>query len=295
MSEEKPPSWVTIDQEKCTACGVCAARCARCFRQEETGVFAAQAGETNCNRCGHCVALCPAGAITHTRMDMENFPPLERAAAPATDEFVSFLRARRSHRRFKDKPVPRELAERLVDTARYAPTGSNVQSVHLRVLTRPERIKLYSDLTVDFMKNAVAASIARYEKASAAGELTPALENEYAIACRRKGILAAHKLGLDPIFHKAPLVMAFHSPRLTSTPRDNCVIASTLVGLTASTMGLGWTYIGFFVAAAAAHQPLVEALALPEGHQVFSTIILGYPVLKFQRAVDRDPVETIWE
>lgn len=60
------------------------------------------------------------------------------------------MRERRSHRHFKDEPIPREALETLVDVCRYAPTGSNVQSVKLIVAEDQDKIKRYSDLTIDY-------------------------------------------------------------------------------------------------------------------------------------------------
>ncbi len=40
-------------------------------------------------------------------------------------------------------------------------------------------------------------------------------------------------------------------------------------------------------------QPLTHTL--PPHHKVYSVLILGYPQLKFLRAVDRKPIEVTWE
>jgi nitroreductase len=82
---------------------------------------------------------------------------------------------------------------------------------------------------------------------------------------------------------------------MTSTPKDNCVIASTTAALTARTMGLEACYIGLMEFAANSDPALLKALDLPRGHLVYSIIILGYPKLKFLRAVDRKPMEARWE
>ena len=51
-------SWVHIDKEKCTECGICAIRCPRCFTVADEKV-SVQADENCCIVCGHCVSLCP--------------------------------------------------------------------------------------------------------------------------------------------------------------------------------------------------------------------------------------------
>ena len=65
-------NWISINPEKCNRCKLCVLICPRCF-SEESEIILAQADITNCNICGHCIALCKSQAITHTQMNMENF------------------------------------------------------------------------------------------------------------------------------------------------------------------------------------------------------------------------------
>ncbi len=39
----------------------------------------------------------------------------------------------------------------------------------------------------------------------------------------------------------------------------------------------------------------MEELRPPPRHKVYSVLILGYPKLKYLRAVDRKPIEVTWE
>ena len=106
-------SWTTIDKEKCDGCGICALRCPFNFFKQEDEIIA-NTTEENCNLCGHCVSLCPTDAITHSKLDMANFGSFDGPTTFDTDTFIQFIRERRSHRRFKDKPIPREALEKLV-------------------------------------------------------------------------------------------------------------------------------------------------------------------------------------
>ena len=106
--------------------------------------------------------------------------------------------------------------------------------------------------------------------------------------------MATREPGRDTVFHQAPVVWIFHSPEATSAPKDNGVIASTTVALTAMTMGLESCYIGIFEAAAT-YRPIVQELNLPAGHKVFSVLIMGYPTWTYHRTVDRSPVKVRFE
>jgi len=286
-------SWVTIDQEKCNDCGLCVLRCAGCFSKENETIVA-NADIECCNLCGHCISLCPTGAIVHSKMDMENFIHVDKAVGMDTDTFIQFIRKRRSHRHFKDKEISRELIEKLIDTCRYAPTGGNLQGVEIMVIENREKINELSSLTVDFFNiigtsaEEQLAQLPSEEKTSKKGFLLQRT------ARYKERLTRARETGYDSIFHHAPVVMVFHSHLETASAKDDCVIASTTIGLTAMTMGLGTTYIGLFDAAAKNHPPVNEALNLPPGHGVFSVLIMGYPKLKYQRTVDRKPIKTTW-
>ncbi|MEW6187313.1 MAG: nitroreductase family protein [Thermodesulfobacteriota bacterium] len=287
-------SWVTIDQELCNGCGMCAKRCPRCFTIND-GVVSAQADEDCCNLCGHCVALCATSAITHQRMDMENFPPLGKPADLSSDEFIRLVRRRRSYRSFRDKPVPREDIEKLIEMCRYCPTGSNMQSLQIEVVTRREKIKELSDRTVDYFMEAIEQVTKKIQKLGAQGkEIPPELMERKAFVERYSRLGLAKQMGVDPILHNAPLVMVFHSPPNPSTPKDDCVIAAQTVVLGAMTLGLGTCYIGLLTNAALNSPAVYQALGLPEGNTPYCVLVLGYPKLRFQKAVDRKPLQVQW-
>lgn len=286
-------SWVAIDKDKCNDCGICAVRCARCFTRENETV-SVQADENCCIICGHCVALCPTGAITHSRMDPQDFEPVGTPVRFDSDEFMRFIRQRRSHRHFKDKPISRETIGQLIEAARYAPTGSNVQGVEIIVLQDDDRKKRLSDLTVDFFSEAGRKAAEKLATMPAVPETPARLQLEKTVRYR-DNLTKAKAVGYDPIFHHAPLVLMFHSLLETSTPKDNCVIASTTVGLFARTVGLETTYIGLLEIAARSYPPLAQAIGLPEGRQVQSVLIVGYPRLRYLRQVHRNPIKVQWE
>ncbi|UCE35317.1 MAG: nitroreductase family protein [Deltaproteobacteria bacterium] len=288
-------SWVSIDYHKCTHCGICVLRCERCFTKKKETI-SVQADAECCNLCGHCVSLCPTGAIVHHKMDMDNFPDIDEPVTFQPEEFIQFIRERRSHRHFRRKHIPKKALEKLIDAVRYAPTASNEQNVEIMVVENPDRIRRLSQLTVEHFDHLGACYAAKLEKINKEGEEIPEnitlMQN---VVRYRERMLQVSKKGLDPIFHGAPAVIIFHSTTQSAMAQANCVIASTTMGLLARTMGLETTYIGFFETASKFYQPLIEELSLPEGHKVFSVLIAGYPKLNYLRTVDRRPIKTRWE
>jgi len=288
-------SWVVIDQEKCTGCGICVERCQRCFT-ENNGEITADANRETCILCGHCVSLCPSEAITHTRLNMDDFMDIGREARLDTAGFIQFLKERRSHRHFLDRPVPKKDLELLMEACRWSPTGSNVQNVEVIVSTAPAKSSKISDLAIDYfnwIEERVERKLARLEAEGKQDTL------DYQNTRRTLGIgdrmSADRDAGRDPIFYHAPVLMIFHSISPTSAPKDNCVLAAHTVALTARTMGLESCYIGLLEVAAEYYPPLKEELGLPPDHKVFDTMIMGYPKLNFLKTVSRQPVKVRWE
>ena len=62
-----------------------------------------------------------------------------------TDTLATLLRGRRSVRKFRDRPVPRELIEQILEAARWAPSPHGRQPWRFIVLTRPEMKNLLAD------------------------------------------------------------------------------------------------------------------------------------------------------
>jgi len=55
-------------------------------------------------------------------------------------DFFECVAGRRSTRRFKQDPIPREDFDRMIDAGRYAPTGFNKQPVRFAVISSPGKV-----------------------------------------------------------------------------------------------------------------------------------------------------------
>ncbi|MET1012034.1 MAG: nitroreductase family protein, partial [Actinomycetota bacterium] len=64
-------------------------------------------------------------------------------------EFRDVVGHRRMVRRFAQRPVPREVIDRIVDTGRRAPSAGFSQGLELLVLDAPEAIATFWEMTRD--------------------------------------------------------------------------------------------------------------------------------------------------
>ncbi|MGD8293058.1 MAG: 4Fe-4S binding protein [Desulfobacterales bacterium] len=97
--------FLQIDESKCKKDGICVNECPTAIIQlkNKTSAPAIKPGaEDSCLICGHCVAVCPHGALSHTRVPIEACPPVETNLVLNEKQAVQFLRSRRSIRVFKE-------------------------------------------------------------------------------------------------------------------------------------------------------------------------------------------------
>jgi NAD-dependent dihydropyrimidine dehydrogenase PreA subunit len=126
---------ITIQKtaDRCTGCMLCVQECA-------SGVWREVDGEPQpvfprmCNACGHCLAVCPAGAVRHSLLDETRVRRVNRKLIDP-EAYAEIAVSRRSIRRYKDQPVARETVEKIIDLARFSPTASNTQNVEYTVVT----------------------------------------------------------------------------------------------------------------------------------------------------------------
>jgi nitroreductase/Pyruvate/2-oxoacid:ferredoxin oxidoreductase delta subunit len=265
---------MVIDGLKCTECGICVDVCTPGAIDLESK----RIDETICMECGHCLALCPEGAVSHPGKAAPLFGDL-----PSPSQFESLVLRRRSCRNYLDKPIPPELIRSLMDSVRYAPTGTNTQAVGISLTIGREGVKEFADAAYRFL-NGLARLSALFAPLLA---LVLGLKRAGRILAMKRH-LSRHEKGVDIITWGAPALIAFHAPRFSSTPEEDCVIWATTLVYHAETLGLGSCWNGVIKNAARFNRGLRRMLGVPKGHRLYSVLILGYPKYKPYRGVIRE-------
>jgi len=104
-------SLLIVDETKCRQDGFCANDCPRALirlKVKQSYPELVPGGDQDCIICGHCVAVCPHGAMRHAKIPFEDFPLIQKELVINEAQAVQFLRSRRSIRLFKDRPVEKE-------------------------------------------------------------------------------------------------------------------------------------------------------------------------------------------
>ena len=110
-----------VDTDTCLGDGICADICPEnCLEMVDEKAATVEDRADHCIVCGQCVAVCPTESLRMPQLSSEDFRDLGKLPF-GYGEFLDFLRLRRSVRVFKDKPVERELIEKILEAASTAP------------------------------------------------------------------------------------------------------------------------------------------------------------------------------
>lgn len=268
-----------IDRERCHQDGICAEICpAQIITLDKATDYPAlvPGGDDRCIRCGHCVAVCPHGALNHAAMAAADCPVIDHQRLPDADQVTLFLRARRSIRRFKAERLNRETLAGLIDAARYAPSGVNRQPVRWLVVQTPQEVHRMAGLVADWSRHLM-------------DEGAPMVA-----ALHLDKMVAAWDQGQDRICRDAPHLIVAHASQADPTAPAAATIALTYLELAAAALGLGACWAGYFNVAANLWSPLKEALDLPEGHTSFGAMMVGRPQYRYHRLPLRNEAEILW-
>lgn len=201
---------------------------------------------------------------------------MRKESLPTSEQAELFLRSRRSTRGYKDKRVPRDVLEKLIDIARYAPTGSNAQPVQWLVVEDTSEVRRLAGLVSDWMAIMVK-------------KMPPGVDLD-----RANSLVERQQMGQDVVMRGAPHLIIAHAPKNLPTAGQDGTIALTYLELSAYSLGLGACWAGFFQMAAILHPPIMESLELPEEHRCLGALMIGYPRYKFSRVPVRNQPPVIW-
>lgn len=260
---------VYIDSEKCIGCGLCAGDCLGRAISLDSGKAEIIKG---CFMCGHCVAICPAEAVSFVgdKYGENDVEPMGAGFGIDGDTMLHAIKARRSVRRYKKEPVEKALLEKILEAGRFSPTGSNAQNV---------RYIVFSEET-EALRQISMAELRSYEHddEAFARAFPPPFSRD------RLNFADDHLL-----FRGAPVVILVVTPSAV-----NGSIASANMELQAASMGLGMLYVGYFVRICAGSKTIRDFIGLEDGEQVTNCLCFGWPDVEYKRTVPRKKLNAIW-
>ncbi|WP_430815253.1 nitroreductase family protein [Carboxylicivirga sp. RSCT41] len=234
----------------------------------------------DCIKCYHCSAICPRKAIgdRHTtgHTSQNNIQPYD---------FELLMQQRRSHRIFSTQEVAPAILKEFVEHMRFSPTASNLQSLRFTVITNKNKLKEVNDLTIQTISKAY-RSINWVTK-----PLIALLKGKAALKkmeqSKRKFMRKAESRN-DMICYNAPALIVIHSENIpVGMPCHDAGIWTGMATLYAELLNLSSCINGYIVNAAQRNSKIKEVLHIPGNNEIYSTILIGYPKLKYENRVDR--------
>jgi nitroreductase len=158
------------------------------------------------------------------------------------NEILEIIKKRRSIRKYKDKPLSKDIIDSLLEAARHAPSARNLQQLEYKVITKKDLIKKMSERIVDI---------------------------------RRKGNPSFTMKAGDTTFHGAPLVIILTGPKESEWAAYDAAIAVQNIMLYATSIGLGSCFIGM-----SKHlnedKKILDELHITDDKKIVAAVICGY-------------------
>lgn len=279
-----------VDSERCNGDGLCTKVCPRGAIELLDGVpTTVEAKAETCIGCGQCVAICPTEALQLRTTPELTFERLDRPSF-GYEEFLGFLRTRRSIRLFKDRRVDREIIHKVLDAAATAPIGFPPHSTEVVVIDEPAELEFlleslvehYDDLLEGYANPIRRAFIRLATGPEVFGEL-----RHHVVKAATEAIEAYRKDGTDRFMWGAPVLMLFHANRWRASYQENAHLVCHHAMLAALSLGLGSTVLGIIPPVVQRARDLRARYGIPEDNKVLTSLILGYPKYRYRQSIRR--------
>lgn len=280
---------VLIDKTKCTKCGICMEICPDYLTTDENGF---PIGNKNslacCYHCGNCMMLCPNDAIEIRGEDIDKEHLRElNPDLPDFDAVNSLFLKRRSCRKFTEQEVSKEITDKILQAAATAAVSIPPSKVKVLVIQGREKVQEFADDLIKAMKdfnkmmNPLVLGMIRL----LAGKTQRDFLKDFVLPLSKE-IIEKREKGIDYLFYNAPSIVIFYGTELTD--KDDWILAANQAIIAAEALGLGTCIIGFIGAILKINKKLRKKYGIAKSDNAGTGFVLGYPVIKFRKAFQRN-------
>jgi nitroreductase len=190
------------------------------------------------------------------------------------DAFLDLVKHRRTIRRFKADPIPDDYIDKIIEAARWAPSGYNLQPWDF-VVIKDKKIK---DAIVGWVRD-YHRLIMKTEPAREAWQRVPRRPSRDAEMDYRIAPVFILVLGDTRTLKGLPTAMLYDGERRQAIHTSSLANAYLYMALAAATLGLAteWTSS---VAVAYPHCLIKDLLGIPPELEIYDMMALGYPAYK---------------
>jgi len=205
------------------------------------------------------------------------------------DSLLELVKKRRTIRRFKPDPIPSEYIEKIIEVARWAPSGFNMQPWEFVVVREPDLQKKIVEYVKEYWNQAKTMETTR--------------ESWQGKPWKTSGVIDA---GMD--YTTAPVYIVLYGDTRTKAGlpmglrydpnRCHLVFTSSLCNaflymhLAATTLGLATQWVSS-VSTPFAHCMIKDLLGIPAHMEPYDMLALGYPARRASGKFLRDPKKMV--
>jgi nitroreductase/NAD-dependent dihydropyrimidine dehydrogenase PreA subunit len=286
---------IKIDPNLCKLCKVCTEICPNVIFKSETEGISIRPERINlCFACGQCMAACSEKAI---QIDGLSYEEDFFEFSGNGDVFQNLIESRRSIRAFKDKPIPKEDLEKIVEAISFSPPSFPPLKMEIVVVqdkktiqqNLPEMIGLYDKL-MKGLKSPIGRFIIKRKLGvskfnTLINHLVPLLTAK----------LPNMKAGSeDAISRNAQALLIFHANKNEENYVVDINIALSFALLKAHSLGIGACVVELVPPPLEKVPGLKQKFGIPGSNEVVASIILGYPKFKYKRGIRRNLKSVKW-
>jgi nitroreductase/NAD-dependent dihydropyrimidine dehydrogenase PreA subunit len=296
---ETTVNTISINHDTCKKCLLCSEVCPnKIIVRNNSNEMTTRADRIAlCFKCGQCMAVCSTLSIQVDSLSYEDdfFTLPEKASYE--DSFYDLIHTRRAVRNFKEKPVPREVLEKIVEAISFAPPGFPpvktkivvVQNTELIRKALPNMIRLYDSLT-KIMKNPVIRFFIKRE----VGRVKFKTMQEHLIPLLNSRLPELKNGTEDTLTRYAPAMILFLADKNGEDIHQDISIAATYGMLATHSLGLGGSIMDIIPPAIERDKELRKMFCIPDNHEVVTSMIIGYPKYKYLRGIKRGLKSVQW-
>ncbi len=166
----------------------------------------------------------------------------------SNNQVIETIKKRRSIRKYLDKKIPREIIEKLLECAAYAPSAMRVLPWNFIVIENKEKIRELSNKSKETL-NLLGYGMKFAERVTSREDL---------------------------IFYNAPLVIIITCDKNVKWRKEDTALAAQNMFLAAQSLGLGSCWIGL-AQGLEKDEKTRKDLSIPENHEIIAVLIFGYP------------------
>ena len=265
---------IIINEELCSGCELCIDDC-NSGKLELVNDKVHVIQNNACLSCGHCVAVCPAEAVSFSEFDTNEIVAYDKATFDVSAEnLLNTIKMRRSIRSFTNEPVEKEKIQNILQAAAYSPSGGNRRLIRYVVLEKGDVLQKTIKMALTALDN-----LAQTNPDLIANTMNPNYITKW-----REMYKEYSDMGRDRLFYNAPAVIIMAAQ---DRDRIDAGIAASNMELMCHAQGLGACFIGLFCIAASLDNSIKELLGIESKETILTALAIGYSNRKYLRTVNR--------